>query len=187
MTRSADIFSQAYRPGALATRGFSPEDVHGLRPGAIYVTLSAYGHVGSWAARRGFDSLVQTVSGIGHAGAQAAGIEGTKPLPCQALDHATGYLAAFGAMIALQRRATDGGSYLVRVSLAQTAHWLWNLGMIDGLDCPDMDMVDVDDLLETCSTSEGPVTAIRPAERLGLTPARWDRAPTPLGGPCQVE
>ena len=138
LIEGCDIFSQAYRPGALAARGLAPEDVHALRPGAVYVTLSAYGHDGPWAERRGFDSLVQTVSGIGHAGAVAAGIEGTKPLPCQALDHATGYLAAFGAMVALQRRATEGGSYLVRVSLAQTGRWLWELGQVDGLGHADM-------------------------------------------------
>ena len=66
LVKGCDIFLQAYRPGALENRGFAAEDIHGLRPGAIYVTLSAYGHAGPWAERRGFDSLVQTVSGIGH-------------------------------------------------------------------------------------------------------------------------
>ena len=49
----ADIFLQAYRPGGLDARGFSPSEVAHMRPGIIYVSLSAYGHIGPWAARRG--------------------------------------------------------------------------------------------------------------------------------------
>src|SRR6266481_7208897 len=57
---SADIFSQGYRPQALAALGFSPPDAARISPGIVYVSLSAYGHAGPWAERRGFDSLVQT-------------------------------------------------------------------------------------------------------------------------------
>ena len=71
-----------------------------------------------------FDSLVQTASGFNHAEAQAAGQPTPKPLPMQILDHASGYLMAFAAQAALARQATEGGSWHVRVSLAQTAHWL---------------------------------------------------------------
>ena len=96
----ADIFSQGYRPRAIAALGFSPEDAARINPGIVYVTLSAYGHAGPWAERRGFDSLVQTATGFNHAEGQAAGVDGPKELPAQMLDHATGYLMAFGAMMA---------------------------------------------------------------------------------------
>src|SRR6266480_4953721 len=56
----ADIFSQGYRPQALAALGFSPQNAARISPGIVYVSLSAYGHAGPWAERRGFDSLVQT-------------------------------------------------------------------------------------------------------------------------------
>src|SRR6185503_16519053 len=135
----ADIFSQGYRPRAISGLGFSPEDASRINPGIIYVTLSAYGHAGPWAERRGFDSLVQTTTGFNHAEGQAAGLDGPKELPAQMLDHATGYLMAFGAMVARARQARDGGSWHVRVSLAQTGRWLWNLGRLDsGLDTPDL-------------------------------------------------
>ena len=76
---------------------------------------------GPWATRHGFDSLVQTASGLNHAEAEAAGVlPRPKELPAQALDHASGYLMAFGAMMALARKAREGGSWHVRVSLAQT-------------------------------------------------------------------
>ncbi len=123
---------QGYRPGGLAAKGFSPEALAEMRPGIVVVTLSAYGHEGPWASRRGFDSLVQNASGINVAEAEAAGVAAPKELPAQALDHATGYLMAFGAMMALARKAQEGGSWHVRVSLAQTGHWLTQLGRVAG-------------------------------------------------------
>src|SRR5581483_6459398 len=118
------------------------------KPGIVYVSISAYGHQGPWAARRGFDSLVQSASGIAWTEREAAGAARPKHLPCQALDHATGYLAAFGAMVALMRRATEGGSWHVRVSLAQTGRWLQSLGQIaNGWQAPDVTLDDVRDCL----------------------------------------
>ena len=97
-----------------------------ISPGIVYVSLSAYGHSGPWAERRGFDLLVQTATGFNHAEGQAAGVDGPKELPAQMLDHASGYLMAFGAMMARARQSREGGSWHVRVSLAQTGRWLWN-------------------------------------------------------------
>src|SRR6267142_3155200 len=107
---SADIFSQGYRPQALAALGFSPQDAARISAGIVYVSLSAYGHAGPWAERRGFDSLVQTATGFNHAEGQAAGVDGPKELPAQMLDHATGYLMAFGAVMAKARQSREGGS-----------------------------------------------------------------------------
>src|SRR5207237_8566315 len=122
------ICSQGYRPTSLAALRFSPEDAARISPGIVYVSLSAYGHAGPWAGRRGFDSLVQTSTGFNHAEGQAAGVDGPKELPAQMLDHATGYFMAFGAMMAKARQAREGGSWHVQVSLAQTGRWLWDLG-----------------------------------------------------------
>ena len=96
LLRQAHIFVQGYRPGGLAALGFSPEACAELDPGIIAVTLSAYGHQGPWASRRGFDSLVQNASGLNVAEAEAAGVPAPRELPAQALDHASGYLMAFG-------------------------------------------------------------------------------------------
>ena len=114
LAAEADVVVRSYRPGSL---GFTAEDLAAARPGIVVVGLSAYGHTGPWRGRRGFDSLVQMSTGI------AAG-DPPQPLPAQALDHGTGWLAAYGAMTALAR----GGSWHVRVSLARTAEWLHDLG-----------------------------------------------------------
>ena len=181
----ADVFVQGFRPGGLASLGYAPEAVAERRPGVVYVTLSAWGETGPWSGRHGFDSLVQTATGIVAEGSAARGIEEPAPLPCQALDHSTGYLAAFGAMVGLARRATEGGSWLVRVSLAATGRWLDGLGRIDGLGAPDPGFDAVADRLERRRTPFGEMTSVRCAEALPATPARFDLPSAPLGShPC---
>ncbi|PMS17364.1 carnitine dehydratase [Trinickia dabaoshanensis] len=182
LARDTDVFLQGYRPGALAAHGFSPEALARARPGIVYVSICAYGYSGPWSQRRGFDSLVQSASGIAWTEREAAGAAAPKHLPCQALDHATGYLAAFGAMVALQRRAVEGGSWHVRVSLAQTGRWLQSLGTIaDGWRAPNVRPGDVRDLMQTMDSPFGKVLAVAPAEAMSATPARFDRPPVPLG------
>jgi crotonobetainyl-CoA:carnitine CoA-transferase CaiB-like acyl-CoA transferase len=182
LAREADIFVQGYRPGAVAGNGFGAEQAAQLRPGIVYVSLSAYGHEGPWAKRRGFDSLVQNANGINDAEAQAVGADKPTPLPCQALDHAAGFLMAFGAMTALARRVTEGGSWHVRVSLAQTGHWFRNLGRVpNGLACADPKPDDVRDRLYDSESGFGRLTAVRHAAVLDETPARWARPSVPPG------
>jgi len=179
---NADIFSQGYRPRAIAGLGFSPEDAARINPGIVYVTLSAYGHAGPWAERRGFDSLVQTTTGFNHAEGQAAGVDGPKELPAQMLDHATGYFMAFGAMMAKARQSREGGSWHVQVSLAQTGRWLWNLGRVsDGLKARDFTGEEVMPCIEEVGSGFGPLRSVRHSALLSKTPAFWARPAMPLG------
>jgi crotonobetainyl-CoA:carnitine CoA-transferase CaiB-like acyl-CoA transferase len=178
----ADIFSQGYRPASIAALGFSPEEAARISPGIVYVSLSAYGHAGPWAPRRGFDSLVQTTTGFNHAEGQAAGVDGPKELPAQMLDHATGHLMAFGAMMAKARQAREGGSWHVRVSLAQTGNWLWNLGRVaNGFKTEDIRAETVAPLMEEVPSGFGPLRSVRHSASLSKTPAFWERPAMPLG------
>ena len=132
LIRDTDIFSQGYRPGTLGDRGLSPESLAKIRPGIIYISLSAFSHLGPWSSRRGFDTVVQTVSGItDRQGRLFPGAEaGPQFYPVSAIDYLTGYLMAFGGLVALARRAREGGSWLVRISLAQTGRWLVDQGQV---------------------------------------------------------
>jgi crotonobetainyl-CoA:carnitine CoA-transferase CaiB-like acyl-CoA transferase len=181
LLKEADLFVQGYRPGAIAQYGFSPQDAARIRPGIVCVSLCAYGHEGPWAGRRGFDSLVQNANGLNDAEAQAAGADRPKPLPAQALDHGTGQLMAFAAMTALARRATQGSSWHVRLSLAQTGHWFRQLGRTDGSaqSVPTFD--EVRDRLDETDSGFGRLTAVRPAAVMSETPLRWKRPSVPLG------
>ncbi len=187
LVREADVFSQGYRPGTLGTRGFSPEAMAKLRPGLVFVSLCAFGHVGPWASRRGFDTVVQTVSGI--TSRQGELFPGAAPgpqfYPVSAIDYLTGYLMAFGALVALARRAREGGSWLVRISLAQTGRWLVGRGQVPETQLKDVPKEFMPAELERWSTtSDTPVGRLRhlgPVLRLSETPPRWARTSVPLG------
>ena len=109
LLREAHIFVQGYRPGGLAALGFSPEACAEITPGIVAVTLSAYGHAGPWAgAARLRLAGAERERHQPRRGRGRRRLPRPKELPAQALDHATGYLMAFGAMMALARKAQRG-------------------------------------------------------------------------------
>jgi crotonobetainyl-CoA:carnitine CoA-transferase CaiB-like acyl-CoA transferase len=177
--RDTHVVVQAYRPGGLRALGFGPQEIAALRPGVVVVTLSAYGRLGPWSSRRGFDSLVQTATGFNHAEAQAFGHGPPRALPMQILDHGTGYLVALGAQAALLRQRDEGGSWHVQVSLARTAQWLRSLGRVPaGFDAPKPDF---SGLLEAHASGFGELVALKHPAQLSLTPAAWPRPSMPPG------
>lgn len=173
LAKEADVFSQSYRPGTLAARGLSPEELAKLRPGIVYVSLSAWGPTGPWKDRRGFDSIVQCVSGMAQA---QGGADSPKLLPCSAIDYVSGYLMAFGAMVALARRAKEGGSWRVRVALARTGKWIVDRGVTDMSKAVEPEAA----TMETGSPA-GVITHLKPVVQLSETPPFWARPPVPLG------
>ena len=187
LAREGEVFSQGYRPGTLARRGLSPQDLAKLRPGIVYVSLSAFGRVGPWAHRRGFDTVVQTVSGITHRqGELFPGAEpGPQFYPVSAIDYLTGYLMAFGAMVALARRAREGGSWLVRASLAQTGRWLVDRGQVPEAELRDVPEEFTAEEIKRWSTTTavpgGRLRHLSPVVQLSETQPYWARPTVPLG------
>lgn len=141
LAATADIVLTGYRPGALRRFGLDRASLLADNPGLIVIELSAWGDTGPWGDQRGFDSIVQAVSGIATACADSHGRPGA--LPVQALDHATGYLMAAAAMRLLARRPQEGGAS-ARLALARTADWLLQHDTVetdpedafDGPECP---------------------------------------------------
>ncbi len=177
---TADVVVTGYRPGALDRFGLAPEDLLARRSDLVVVRLDAWGWTGPWAARRGFDSIVQAASGIAVACARDDGRPGA--LPAQALDHATGYLAAASALLGLAERPTRGGS-IRELALARTAEWLWS-GPVGGLD--DAHRVPaVDPVRQVLGSLEVPPPAVvmpggppswaAPAHEIGADEPRWAR------------
>lgn len=177
LIRSADVFTQGYRSGAMERRGLSPQALAELRPGIIYVSINCYGHTGPWRERPGWEQLAQTVTGI-------AATQGTpqRPqlIPAAACDYTTGYLAAYGVMAALARRATEGGSYHVKASLAQTAMWFTRLGITcDRTAAPGPH--DLSAYMTESRTTIGQLQHLGPIARMSETAPRWDRPSPALG------
>jgi crotonobetainyl-CoA:carnitine CoA-transferase CaiB-like acyl-CoA transferase len=179
LVKTADVFSQGYRPGIMAKLGFAPEQLAALRPGIICTSISCYGADGPFSHRGGWEQVAQTMTGICHDN------NPDRPhlLPAAACDYTTGYLAAYGVMLALARRATEGGSYHVRVSLCQSGMFIHRQGKVEYAQ-PDMGLTaaELDEIRIETQPKSGPLRHLGPLLRLSETPPRWIR-PTPvLGG-----
>lgn len=176
LIRGADVVSQGYRFGSLARRRFGPRDAAALRPGIIYVSENAYGHDGPWRGRPGWEQLAQAATGV----TVIQGEPRPSITPAAMNDYTTGYFAAAGVMMALRRRATEGGSWLVTVSLAQTSMWYMRLGH-------DLDRAaasgigDAPALMEEVATPYGRMARLRPPLRMSGTAPRWTLPSSPPG------
>ncbi|MDQ0625978.1 CoA transferase [Paraburkholderia graminis] len=130
LSAHADVFTTSYRRGVNARFGLLPEQLAERNTrGIVCLTVNAYGHSGPWAERPGFDQNGQVATGF----AVREGLPG-KPRfsPVFYLaDLITGYLAAAGMMAALLRRSIEGGSYHVKLSLARSAMWVQEMGLLD--------------------------------------------------------
>jgi hypothetical protein len=177
---AADVLVHGYRPHALDRFGLAPEALAERHPGLVVVSLSAWGRSGPWGARRGFDSIVQAACGI----AIAESGDGERPgaLPCQLLDHGTGYLCAAAALCALAAQASRGGTLFRELSLARTAHWLLSQPR-DGTVSAAAAVGEAEGpWLATVRSADGPVTVVRPPGELDGRGLSWPETLSRYGG-----
>lgn len=179
LAKGADVFSQGYRPGIMARHGFSPEELAEVRPGIVYVSISCYGADGPFSGRAGWEQLAQTVTGICKEGLP----DRPALLPAAACDYTTGYLGAYGALLALARRAREGGSYHVRVSLCQSGMYIYRQGKTDYPEAGmDLSPAEIETFQVRSVPTGGPIRHLGPVLQLSETQPHWSR-PTPvLGG-----
>ncbi|MET8771590.1 MULTISPECIES: CoA transferase [Streptomyces] len=129
LLREADVFYANRRPGFLTDLGLSPHAAAEIRPGIIHTSVTLHGETGPWSNRVGFDHTAGSVTGIMY-------LEGSPDAPqlppiWVVNDHLVPLLAATGIVQALIRRAEEGGSYRVHVSLTRVALWMLSLGIFD--------------------------------------------------------
>lgn len=184
---NADIFYANRRPGYLESIGLDARSAAKLRPGIVHVTVSTHGEGGPWAERPGFDQVAGAVTGM-------LSFEGTADraaLPPTIIvnDYLVGWLAATGAMAALQRRATEGGSWRVHVSLTRAALWILSLGIFDKAYAREVagqpgEHELIDPLLFEADTPLGRYQGVTETVQMSLTPRRFDPVLVPRGS-CQ--
>ncbi len=177
----ADILVHGYRHGALDGLGFSEEERRAIKPDLIEVSLNAYGWVGPWIKRRGFDSLVQMSSGIAAAGMDWARAAKPTPLPVQALDHATGYLMAAAVIKSLDNHTRGNKSANARLSLARTAELLMNYEQNEKSNDVLNGPCDNDYSLEIEQNSWGQTRRLMPSLTVGETKLDWPGPACALG------
>jgi crotonobetainyl-CoA:carnitine CoA-transferase CaiB-like acyl-CoA transferase len=129
LLKDADVFFANKRPGYLERKGLTAEELCAKKPGLIHAKVVLHGDTGPWSNRPGFDEIGAAVSGV-------FCNEGTPTFPKSPVivpicDNVVGWLGTAGILEALRRRATEGGSYRVVVSLTRTVLWLLSLGIFD--------------------------------------------------------
>jgi crotonobetainyl-CoA:carnitine CoA-transferase CaiB-like acyl-CoA transferase len=183
LVKEADVFSQGYRPGAISKLGFGPEDLAALRPGIIYASINCYGADGPFSHRGGWEQVAQTMTGLCHEGRTATRPNGPALLPGAACDYTTGYLAAYGILLALAKRARDGGSYHVRASLCQSGMFIYRQGKVafPGLNL-DLSAAELDAIRIESRPKSGPLRHLGPILKLAGAQPHWSRPTPQLGG-----
>ncbi len=131
LAREADVFIEGYRPGCMEAHGFGYKELMKERPGLIYVSVDCFGPGGVYSDRAGWDQVAQAVTGMAYTQGQYEKAGQPKLTPVYCCDFLTGFLGAFGAMVALKRRAVEGGSYHIHVSLCQSAMLLQRQGLCE--------------------------------------------------------
>jgi crotonobetainyl-CoA:carnitine CoA-transferase CaiB-like acyl-CoA transferase len=184
LLETTDIFVQGYAPGKLSKFGFSPQDVFDIKKNVIYTTLSCYGTEGPMASWGGFEQLGQSASGL--LLAHSEGLEKPQLVPAAACDYLTGYLATLGMLSALYRRATEGGSYHVEVSLTRTAMWLQSLGLRKDADVPGRFPENLNDYLVDHETCFGTIRHLKGVVEYSKTPGKF-RYPVSAWGSSKAE
>jgi hypothetical protein len=170
LLEGSDVVVCGYRPGALDDFGLGEEALAEHYPGLVVVYLDAWGHHGPWSGRRGFDSVVQAPTGIAEAESAGGGVPGV--LPCQLLDHGTGYLAAAAVLDGLYRQGEEGGTHVRRLSLARTAWWLTSTHAAHAAGSRP-EAPDAPPWLGEFETVEGRATAVTPPGSLDGRALRW--------------
>ena len=169
----SDVFVENYRVGTLDRLGFGPKELASVRPGIIYLSINGNSFDGPWSKRGAFDMEGLAVSGFTIE--EGAGGPPRFPPTLVMNDYIAGYLGACGVLAALRRRAKEGGSYHVRVSLTRAAMWYAGLGQFpsksfDGND-PRHRMIEPETL--TAQTPYGLVKRLGPQVKLSKTPGQW--------------
>ena len=178
LVRNADVFSQGYRPGIMDKHGLSPEQLAAERPGIIYLSISCYGHGGPFTNRGGWEQIAQCATGI----CLDNGDERPKLLPASACDYTTGYNGALGVLLALARRAREGGSYHVRVSLCRSGMHIYQQGHVKYADL-DLGLSDaeLDAIMIESNSGHGALKHLGPVLKMSETKAYWDKSSPKLG------
>jgi len=183
LVMSTDVFIDGYRPGALASLGFSVSELTALRPGLVYLSVSCFGSGGPFGRRAGWEQIAQAVTGVCHVHGEATGAGQPKLVPAPMCDYNTGYLAAYGVMLALARRAREGGTWTVRASLCQSAMFIQRQGRVENFaDAPgELSQTERDALYVSADTCYGALKTLGPVLKMSETQPHWTRTTPKLG------
>ena len=184
LVATADVVIDGYRPGALTKKGFGREQLFDLCPGLIHLSVSCFGSGGPFKDRAGWEQIAQAVTGICHTHGEAVGAGQPQLVTAPMCDYLTGYMGAIGVMLALARRAKEGGSYEVKVSLCQSAMFIQRQGLLDEFESApgSLTSAELEKLyVKTNTSNHGQMLTLGPVLKMSETTPRW-ASPTPNFG-----
>ena len=124
LIKSADVFVQNARPGALERAGFGFEALHDINPQLIYASISGFGMTGPAVHQRVYDAVIQAVSGFAYA-------EGDQGVPALVKSIVTDKVTAMTAAQAIssalfaRERGAIGGHHIEISMLDSSLAFLW--------------------------------------------------------------
>jgi crotonobetainyl-CoA:carnitine CoA-transferase CaiB-like acyl-CoA transferase len=125
LVKTADVFVENFRPGAIEKLGLGYEPLKALNPGLVYVSMSGFGDIGPYAKRRVYDPVIQATSGFSFTQANAATGE---PQLIQTLvcDKTMAITASQAITAALYAKARGRGGRLVEINMLDSSiAYLW--------------------------------------------------------------
>jgi formyl-CoA transferase len=107
LARQADVLIENFRPGVLERWGLGYDALSDGNPGLVMLRTTGFGQFGPYAARRGFGTLAESMSGFA---ALTGEPDGPPTLPPFGLaDGIAGITGAYAVMLALYQRDARGG------------------------------------------------------------------------------
>jgi crotonobetainyl-CoA:carnitine CoA-transferase CaiB-like acyl-CoA transferase len=185
----ADVFYANRRKGFLDRYGLSATQAAAVRPGIIHASVSLHGEQGPWADRPGFDQTAGCVTGV--MTLEGSPSEPRLPAIMVVNDYLGAWLLTSGIAAALMRRAREGGSYRVHVSLTRLSLWLYSLGLFDksyahaAANSSDEHRY-LDPEVFTADTPMGAYQGVTEQVRMSSTPGRYGQVLVPRGS-CKPE
>jgi len=115
---AADVVIENFRPGVVESWGLGPDDFKDSNPGLVYARISGYGQDGPYAAKPGFASVCEGMSGFRYVN----GHPGEAPVrPNLSIgDTISGIHAALGIAMALLEKQRSGTGQVVDVALVES-------------------------------------------------------------------
>jgi crotonobetainyl-CoA:carnitine CoA-transferase CaiB-like acyl-CoA transferase len=111
----ADVLIENFKVGGLAAYGLDYASLKKINPRLIYCSITGFGQTGPYAARAGYDFLVQAMGGLMSVTGRKDGEPGAGPQKAGVAltDILTGLYASIGILAALAHRERTGeGQYL---------------------------------------------------------------------------
>jgi crotonobetainyl-CoA:carnitine CoA-transferase CaiB-like acyl-CoA transferase len=188
LVRTADVVIDGYRTGHIAALGFDLDSLLRLRPGLVHLKVTCFGTGGPFKNRAGWDQVAQSVTGICDENGVLTGASQPKLMFPPACDYNTGYLGAYGVLLALGRRAREGGSFAVNVSLCQTASYILRQGVVSPFDDAPawLSPAELERRYVVADTVYGNLKTLGPVLDMSATQPYW-ACPTPQLGGNQAE